>query len=285
MTLEKGESFIWQNARLLERVIFEYHFCGGSAERVLAVLRTYQNEDGGFGHALEPDLRAPDSQPLFAEFGLRVLYECKLRDSEMAYRVCDFLSRHADLEQGIPTILASSRGYPRAAHWSNPKAELPSFDRLTGLVGLANWQEIRHPWLQRAVKVCMGRIATTKYTDAHTILTAFCLLESLPKRSRTDDLFDKLAQELFEADFFCADAPVTSYGLTPLAFAPTPDSFCRKIFSDSQIEAHLKDLESQQEDDGGWPIQWEPPGDMARCEWRCHRTVNALFTLRAYGRI
>lgn len=285
MILEKGANFIWENARLLERVILKYHFYGGSAERILEILRTYQNEDGGFGHALEPDLRAPESHPLFAEFGLRTLYECNLRDSEMAYKVCDFLSQHADLEQGIPTILPSSRKYPRAAHWNNPKAELPSFDRLTGLVGLANWQGVRHPWLQKAVEICVGSIATTKYTDAHTILTAFCLLESLLNRTTTDDLFDKLAKELFEADFFCADVPVTGYGLTPLSFAPTPDSFCRRIFPDSQIEAHLKDLESKQEDDGGWPIQWEPPGDMAKWEWRSHKTVSALFTLQAYRRI
>ena len=284
MILEKGANFIWENARLLERAIFEYHFCGGSGERILETLRAYQNEDGGFGHALEPDLRAPDSQPLFAAFGLKTLYDCKIRDAEMAYKVCDFLSRYADLEQGIPIILPSSRKYPRAAHWRN-QWEQPAFDHLIGLVGLANWQGVRHPWLQKAVEICVGRIATTQYTDAHTILTTFCLLESLPHQTTTDGLFDKLAKELFEADFFYADVPVTGYGLTPLTFAPTPDSYCRRIFSDAQIEAHLKDLESKQEEDGGWPIHWEPPGEMAKWEWRSQWTVSALFTLLAYGRI
>ena len=158
-------------------------------------------------------------------------------------------------------------------------------DRLTGLVGLVNWQGVRHPWLQRAVKACARHISTTQYRDAHTILTAFCLLESLPSQTITDDLFGKLAAELPRADFFCADAPVTGYGLTPLAFAPTPDSYCRRIFSDSQIDAHLKDLASKQQKDGGWPIQWEPPGELARWEWRAHWTLSALSTLRGYGRI
>lgn len=285
MILEKGTKFIWENARLLERAIFEYHFCDGSPERILEILKTYQNKDGGFGHALEPDLRAPDSHPLFAEFGLRILHECKLRAPEMVYKVCDFLSQHVDFEQGIPTILPSSQEYPRAAHWNNPDSVLPSFDRLTGLVGLANWHGTRHPWLQKAVEICMGRIATTEYTDAHTILTAFCLLESALDKTTTDELFDKLAEELLEADFFCADAPVSRYGLTPLTFAPTPDSFCRRIFSNSQIDAHLTDLESKQKDDGGWPIQWEPPGEISKWEWRSQRTVRALSVLRAYGRI
>ena len=232
MTLEKGINFIWENARFLERAIFEHQFYGGSDERILEILRTYQNKDGGFGHALEPDMRTPESQPLFVEFALRTLYECNLRDLEVAYQVCDFLSQHADLERGIPPLLPSSRNYPRAAHWDNQKWEQPSLDRLIGLVGLANWQGVRHPWLQKAVETCVGRVATTRYTDAHTILNAFCLLESLHKRTTTADLFSKLAQELNEADYLCADVPVTGYALTPLDFAPTPDSYCRRIFSD-----------------------------------------------------
>ena len=94
-----------------------------------------------------------------------------------------------------------------------------------------------------------------------------------------------LAANLLHADFFCAGVPVTGYGLTPLAFAPTPDAYCRRIFADSQIDAHLVDLASKQQEDGGWPIQWEPPGELARCEWRAHWTLGALSTLRAYGRI
>ena len=285
MILEKGAHFIWENARLLERAIFEFRFCGGSGERILDILRTYQNPDGGLGHALEPDVRAPESQPLFLEFGLRTLYECGLRDAELAYKICDYLSLHADLARGIPPILPSSQNYPRAAHWNGPMWEQPSMDRLTGLVGLVHWQKVRHPWLPQAVQACLRNVAATRYRDAHTILTAFCLLESLPGEAATDDLFAKLAAELLHADFFCADVPVTSYGLTPLDFAPTPDAYCRSLFSDSQIDAHLDHLTSKQCEDGGWPIQWEPPGELARCEWRAYGTLRALSTLHAYGKI
>ena len=60
--LEKGANFIWENARLLERAIFEYRFLGGSADRIPLILRLYQNADGGFGHALELDSCVPDSR-------------------------------------------------------------------------------------------------------------------------------------------------------------------------------------------------------------------------------
>jgi hypothetical protein len=283
--LERGAGFIWENARLLERAVFEYRFFDGSPAHIVKILSAYQNEDGGFGHALEPDLRAPESQPLFAEFALRTLYECNLRDPAMADRVCDFIAQHADLKHGIPTIFPSSKLYPRAGHWNNPAAEQPSFDRMTGLVGLAHWQGVQHPWLQAAVEVCLEHISTTRYDDAHTIQNAFCLIESISKTKPVDHLFKKLTNELFEANFFCLDAPVKTYGLTPLAFAPSPNSYCRSIFSDFQIEAHLNDLETHQQEDGGWPIQWGPPGEAARMEWRAYKTVLALATLRAYGRI
>jgi hypothetical protein len=234
---------------------------------------------------LEPDLRAPDSQPLFVEFALETLYGCKLRHAVMAYKACDFLALHADLERGIPTIFSSARNYPRAIHWNNPQAEEPSLDRLIGLVGLANWQGVQHPWLQQAVETCVRNISSTQFKDAHTIRTAFCLLDSLSERSGTEQLFQKLARELAQADFFIPKAPAKGYGLTPLDFAPAPDAFSRKIFSTGQIEGHLNELESKQEEDGGWPIQWEPPGEMARWEWRAHKTVSAISTLRAYGRI
>ena len=70
MNFEKAANFIWENGRLLERRLFEYFFLGGSKNGVLNAINAYQNEDGGFGHAMEPDLRTPDSQPLFVEFAL-----------------------------------------------------------------------------------------------------------------------------------------------------------------------------------------------------------------------
>ena len=44
--------FIWRNARLLDRLRFAYHFLDGTQTAVLNSLRCYQNQDGGFGHAI-----------------------------------------------------------------------------------------------------------------------------------------------------------------------------------------------------------------------------------------
>lgn len=283
--IERGTTFIWKNARLLERAVFEYRLLHGSPGRILRILQTYQNDDGGFGHALEPDLRTPESQALFTEFALRTLYECNLRESAMTSRVCDFLTQHASLATGIPMITPYSARYPRASHWNNPANAQPSFDMMVGLVGLCNWQGVSHPWLASATETCLEYITTSAYGDAHAILNAFCLLESLPQDGRVTRLYSKLARELDTARFFNWEVPITTYGLTPLDYALTPNSYCRRIFTDTQICGHLDELASQQQEDGGWPILWEPPSEMALLEWRACITVKGLAVLRAYGRI
>jgi hypothetical protein len=285
LIFDKATNFIWENARRLERAIFDFRFRGGSPKHIVEILRTYQNDDGGFGQALEPDLRAPDSQPLFVEFALRTLYDCDIRDTEMAYRACDFLSRHADIQKGIPAIFPHAKQYPHAAHMSFFDFDQPTLDRLTSLVGLLAWQGVDHPWLKSAVNACLEHISRDRMTDANILQNAFCLVECLPDAGQANIYFKKLAYDLFQADFFILDVPIKTYGLTPLSFAPSPDSYCRKIFTDAQIESHLNELISQQSEDGGWPILWEPPAGTARLEWRAYKTVMALLTLKAYERI
>jgi len=51
--LQKAETFIWSNARLLDRHRFVHEFKGGPREPVLAALAPYQNPDGGYGNGLE----------------------------------------------------------------------------------------------------------------------------------------------------------------------------------------------------------------------------------------
>jgi len=101
---DRAEEFIYNNARLLERQLFAYHFKGGSREHVLTALRAYENEDGGFGHALEPDIRCPESQPVPVQHALEFLDAVGF-DAEMVQRACDYLMTIATPEGGVPWLL------------------------------------------------------------------------------------------------------------------------------------------------------------------------------------
>ena len=57
----RAREYIKENGRQLDRRLFAYHFEDGPAAGVTDALARYQNHDGGFGNALEPDLRTPAS--------------------------------------------------------------------------------------------------------------------------------------------------------------------------------------------------------------------------------
>lgn len=73
--LEKAEEFIWKNAHQLERKLFAFHFKDGLRDDVLTARLAYRNNDGGFGNALEPDIRCPQSQPVATQHALEFLDE------------------------------------------------------------------------------------------------------------------------------------------------------------------------------------------------------------------
>ena len=80
-TFEKARTFIYRNARPLDVARWQYHFVGGSKETVLTALAAYQNEDGGFGHALEADAWNPNSAPMQTWTATEILREIDFTDA------------------------------------------------------------------------------------------------------------------------------------------------------------------------------------------------------------
>ena len=109
--LESAQTFVLSNARLLERHLFAYLFQDGDRQKVLTALLAYQNEDGGFGNALEPDKRTSTSQPIDQEFALRILDDVGF-ERPLALQICDFLET-ITRDGGVPFILPTVRDAPR----------------------------------------------------------------------------------------------------------------------------------------------------------------------------
>ncbi len=80
---DAAATFIAANARVIDRRRFERLFGGGGAGAVRDAVAAYRNSDGGFGHALEPDCRAPGSQPLAVDMALRVMDEADAWDDAL----------------------------------------------------------------------------------------------------------------------------------------------------------------------------------------------------------
>ena len=156
--LEKAAEFIWSNARLVERRLFANRFAGGSAEAVATALRAYQNDDGGFGQALEADLRGPDSQPIHVDMAFRILHECGAQLPEVVARACSYLESVAAPSGGVPAIFPSVDGYPRAEHWQWEHWPAESVNPTAMLVGLLRAMRCGHTWLDVAEPFCWDRL-------------------------------------------------------------------------------------------------------------------------------
>ena len=283
-SLKRATDFMWRNARLLERAIFTRAFLDGPPAAVTAALGAYRNQDGGFGNALEPDMRAPGSTPLACEVALRALCEAEIRDPALAAGMCKFLASIAEPGGRVEIALPHILDYPRAAHWNSPSFGSDSPNPTAGVAGLLHCQGAGHPWLARASKWCWRRIERP-LADAHEIATVLRFLEYAPERARAREAAVRLAAQAPHTKWFLERAGSPDYGVTPLGLCPTPAAIARPAFMDDLIAAHLDDLESRQQADGGWPITWEAPGPGAAIEWRGRLTLEALMCLRAYGRI
>lgn len=289
--VDRARAFVGSEGRILERRLAQVHLDAdrSAVPAVLAALRAHRNPDGGFGHALEPDARTPDSQPLFVDFALDVLDDLAAATGdpgparELLAGTGDYLATVATDGGGVPIVLPTIASHARAEHWGT--GEFPAgLNPTAALAGRFRALGIDHPWVEEAAAFCWRQLESPDaVTDAHTALCVLRFLETDPDRGRAERAYDALGARLGELALFQL-WPGSGYGLTPLQFAPHPDSPRRRFFPDDAVEAHLDALAAAQQADGGWPISWEPPGETATREWRGIVTLGALRVLRAYHR-
>jgi hypothetical protein len=283
--LVMAKRFLYASARLVDRAAYEVAFERAPAERLLRTLGAYVNDDGGMGHALEADLRSPLSQPLHIEMALAILEQVGVRARHLAQACCEFLAGIAEPEAGLTAHLDGALDYPAAPHWQSGFGAEPSLARLCGMVALLDFHGAEHLWLDHARSVGRGYVANAELDEAHLLRYAmeFAACE-LAGAQRTAAL-QRLASMLADAAYYVAATPLTTYGLTPLNFVPRPDHPAMVAFDTTLIDRHLDELANAQQPDGGWPVRFQPPSEMARMEWCGRFAVEALTTLRAYGRL
>ncbi|MEU0785291.1 hypothetical protein ABZ341_27390 [Streptomyces sp. NPDC006173] len=293
--LARAEHFIWLTARVLEQRRFAYHFLGGGADPVETALAAYLNDDEGYGHALEPDLRGPISQPLHTGHALRVLDSIGRCGGQRVERVCRYLTSVSTADGALPAIHPSQRGYPAAPFLpivDDPPSELLA----TGpVVGLLHRNEVWHAWLFRATDFCWQAVESLQRSHPYEIEAAVAFLDSAADRPRAEACADRLGRLVREsrlaaldpgnlAAFPVAPGYAENEHLFPHDYASTPGSLARAWFTDEEMTRSLDHLAAEQQEDGGWPIRWRQWAPGTALESRPLVTIEALRTLRAHGR-
>ena len=276
-----AESFVWSAARLLDRHRYAMLFADGAPAPVVAALRGYQNPDGGFGHALEPDLRCPASQPAATLYALEMLHEADALNGEMARGARAWVASIADPDGGIPFAVAGFEEYPHSPWWSAEPGSFLTF----GLAAVLHAGGVTDDgWLARAESWCWSAIERAERPSGYWLKHAFAFLDATPDAERAQRAIASLAARV-ELGALAPAGGAEGEALRPLDLSPRPDSRTRELFDRVQLDAHLDEVEAGQQEDGGWTFDWLAWSPAQTAAWRGIVTIRALTWLRDNGRL
>jgi hypothetical protein len=280
--LDAAERFVHSNARLLDRHRLAVLLHGQPVDPVLQTLHAYRNPDGGFGHALEPDVRAPQSEPVSTLHALEVLAEVGKLDDPMVADAAAWIATIADADGGVPFVLLTAAAHPHAP-WMVPSDR---GSHLTFALAARLWEAASTElWLSRATEWCWAMLEGSDEMSGYWVKFSLDFLDHVPDHARAVAAIDRFRPQLGEDGSLPVTGGTAGERLTPLALSGRPGQRSRALFSDDQIEADLDLLERGQEDDGGWTFDWLQWSPGQSVEWRGMMTLRAVATLAANERI
>jgi hypothetical protein len=283
--LEAAAQFVHAHGRLLERRRFDCLFGDGTQDAVLRAVDAYRNPDGGVG-AMEPDIRTPASQPSAVLYAFEVLEEIEQAPESFTAGALDWIQTITNDDGGIPFVLPSALAYAHAPWWA-PAEDPPSSLLMTaGVVAAASRLDLgAHPWLGPATAYVWDAIKTLKLSDPYAFRYTVHFLDAISDRARAATELAALKDRVPADGVLRVEAGTDGETLGALEVAPRPDHAGRALFPDALIERELDELERAQQDDGGWTFSWTAWNPAVAFEWRGMVTLQALTTLRAYGRL
>jgi hypothetical protein len=285
--LDAAADFMTTHARTLDRRRFQLLRGGGEPESVLAAADAYRNADGGYGWGMEPDLRAPESQPGGALHAFEVFEEVAPVTTDRAVELCDWLSSVSLDDDGLPFALPVGRPAGCAPFWAGADASQSSL-HITAAVAAAAHRVGRHdtvvaghPWLAAATQFCMAKIERLEEGGhALELLYALQFLDAVQEtEAGAPDHLARLGGFLPESGALHVAGGKEDEFVRALDFAPAPERPVRSLFSADVVAGELDSLATRQEPDGGWLVDFDSYSPAANLEWRGYITVRAVGLL------
>ncbi|MDD6021381.1 MAG: hypothetical protein ACI4GA_02770 [Acutalibacteraceae bacterium] len=268
MDISKAEKFIYHNARPLELARWQYLFENGSRESVLKALAAYQNEDGGFGHALEADCWNPDSSPVQTWAATQIINEVGLCDN--SHPIIRNILRYLDSTEDFDghtwsNTIPSNNGYPHAPWWNYAPTQDINYNPTASLTGFA----LRYA----AADSSLYRKACVLAEEAYAWFKENCPTESMHTAACFAQLYEYLSDcgsAVIDLDEFesllkkqikyilTADTSVwaTEYVCLPSLFIHSKAS---PFYAENKelCNCECRFISETQGADGSWAITWE----------------------------
>ena len=290
---QAARGFVLDRGRPLDAAMLRLSLGEGGPDAVLEALAPFHNQDGGFGHGLEPDLRTPASTAIATSVGLRVLVRAAAPASHPMVRgAIGWAAANIDAGDGVWPIVGPEVDLaPHAPWWNysddlaanwngfrfNPTAEI--------LAHLYVWREAVPAGVLSAAEAGLARTLAEDQPieGAYDLKCAVRLAERGGLPPALQDGLDALLRRSIAAH----DAG--DEHASPFDYAPTPRARLADTVSD--IEPAIVALIAAQQPDGGWPLFWDwafvdaAAWAEAERDWRGQVTRDAIETLLAWGRL
>lgn len=270
---EKTKRFIYQNARPIDLFRWQYHFENGTKENVIKSLSAYQNEDGGFGYALEADCWNPTSAPIQTWAATEILKEINWKDKKhlVVQDILRYLESGESFQNGkwVNTI-SSNNDFPHAVWWGfDGESERKNAENYNPTVCLAGFVLAYADENSRLYSLAssIAREAVETYlkqellNDMHLILCYVRLMEYC-EASNHKNIFDfnalkeKLSIQVHNV--ICQDKEEwkSNYVCKPSQFLTSQSSlFYEKNREIAEYEHEY--ILNTQLSDGSWDVAWQ----------------------------
>lgn len=272
VNLKSARDFVYANGTLWERALFAYLFQNQPIERLHACLLNYKNPDGGFGHALEPDARCPDSHPLALEFLLGMMIKCGVPAGNLLEGSATWIERSREIDGSLKNPPAFLE-YPHAPWWSHGGQTAP--DSILG--NLAYFGAASESLLTSTAAWAESNLSDAKIRANDWLFMAYHAYDYYANITSAPNHAD-LWRATLDNIVACGISAKPEQYYEMLSFAPTPDSPVARALPDGLLTTMLDHLENSQGEDGGWHDEHELP------QWYAYTTILVLNGLRRHGR-
>jgi hypothetical protein len=273
VNFEKARHFIYQNGSHWEKALFRYLFEDGPVSHFHKALKAYKNDDNGFGHGFEYDIKCPDSHPLALEFMLGVFRDTGVPIGDVFEGTAEWVENN-QLENGALTNPSKLLDYPFSPWWGGGGQTIPA--SITGnLIRHGLCSELISSrtayWVKDNLNVDQIKKTDWLFMNYHAVDYFTNVEQTIENRA--------LKKVALEQVVKCTAVIPEKQYFTYFQFAPAPDCEVGKATPEELVGKFLDYLEGAQREDGGWD------DEHGLAYWQPYFTIVILNALRNYGRL
>ena len=300
-TCERARAFMYRCSRPLELALWQHRFEGGSLQNALHALSFYQNNDGGFGHALEADNWNPHSSPLTTQTATAILFDLDApADHHVVQGVLRYLDSGKDFDavhRQWPGSIPSNNNHPRAIWWTWENKEAFNYNPTAGLAAfILRYADKSSAVYAKGLAIAQEAVdwflAQDPLAEKHVVYLFMQLLKYAKGHPITG--LDALEAQIHACVPLCVCSDLSKYGVEyvdrPTDLIMGPNSPYYPAIVDA-AEAECRFLIDSQLPDGSWPVPWKwyneysAEFEVAKMWWKAHIVLKHITFLRNFGKI